>query len=209
MSARLPRTMILTVLFTGLPRLGSRPPKTPNRRRPRRALRQAARRKRSRGSFEEAWPERPEWLDMYTAILDDEPMGPNYGWFRTAVTQTRFDWDATRKRFDRDGDGRIARKEFPGSDADFARLDRDRDGALTQADFDFSSSYSPPPPGASCFLRLDRDGNGKLTREELEAFFRADRLRRGGLPLAVGSRGGLPAARAEHVAAAIGPARRC
>ena len=110
---------------------------------------------------------------MYTAILDDEMMGPKYGWFRTAVTQTRFDWDATRKRYDHDGDSRIARKEFPGSDADFARLDRDRDGSLTQTDFDFSSSYSPPPPGAYVFSRLDRDGNGKVTREELETFFRA------------------------------------
>ena len=110
---------------------------------------------------------------MYTAILDDEPMGPNYGWFRTAVTQTRFGWDATRKRFDRDGDGKIDRKEFPGGDDDFTRLDRDRDKALTAADFDFSASYSPPSPGAMLFSRADRDGNGKLTREELEAFFRA------------------------------------
>ena len=36
----------------------------------------------------EAYPDRPEWLDMYTAILQDESMGPRYGWFRTAVTQT-------------------------------------------------------------------------------------------------------------------------
>ncbi len=123
--------------------------------------------------LKESWPDRPEWLDMYTAILDDEAMGPNYGWFRTAVTQTRFTWDSTRKRYDRDGDGRITRAEFPGLDHDFARLDRDRDGALTGTDFDFSRSDAPTPPGAYLFSRLDRDGNGKVTREELEAFFRA------------------------------------
>jgi hypothetical protein len=119
----------------------------------------------------EAWPDRPEWLDMYTAILQDEPMGPMYGWFRTAVTQTRFDWKATRKKYDGNNDGKIARKEFPGSDAEFARLDRDRDGAITEADFDFSRSYSATP-GGMLFSRLDRDGNGKVTREEMEKFFK-------------------------------------
>ena len=77
----------------------------------------------------EAWPDRPEWLDMYTDILQGSQLGPNDGWFRRAVAQTRFGWDATRKRFDRDGDGKVARAEFPGDDADFARLDRDHDGA--------------------------------------------------------------------------------
>ena len=42
---------------------------------------------------------------------------------------------ATRKRYDRDGDGRIARDEFPGPDADFARLDRDRDRAPDRGRF--------------------------------------------------------------------------
>jgi hypothetical protein len=173
MSARLRRTTILAVLFTGLAaaRLATaeepKPPATQT------GAPAGGEAEEISKVLQEAWPDRPEWLDMYTAILDDEAMGPKYGWFRTAVTQTRFDWDATCKRFDRDGDSRIARKEFPGRDADFARLDRDRDGALTQADFDFSSSDSPPPPGAFVFSRLDRDGNGRLTREELETFFRA------------------------------------
>ncbi|MFO0890164.1 MAG: deiodinase family protein [Isosphaeraceae bacterium] len=124
-------------------------------------------------ALQESWPDHPEWLDMYTAILADEPMGPNSGWFRTAVTQTRFGWDDTRKKYDRDGDGSIARKEFPGSDRDFARVDRDRDGSLTAADFDHSPKNGPPSPGLMLFARCDRDGNGKLTREELENFFKA------------------------------------
>jgi len=165
--------MILTLFFTGLGggRLATaqepRPPVSPT------GVPAGGESEQISKILREAWPDRPEWLDMYTAILEDEVMGPQYGWFRTAVTQTRFDWNATRKRFDLDGDNRIARKEFSGRDADFARLDRDRDGALTQADFDFSSSNSQPAPGAFVFSRLDRDGNGKLTREELEAFFRA------------------------------------
>jgi Ca2+-binding EF-hand superfamily protein/thiol-disulfide isomerase/thioredoxin len=124
-------------------------------------------------ALREAWPERPEWLDMYTAILDDEEMGPQYGWFRTAVTQSRYGWDATSKRLDKDGDGKIARKEYPGRDADFARLDRDRDGSISKDDFDRTSAPSSPSPGLMLFSRADRDGNGKVTRDELEKFFKA------------------------------------
>jgi hypothetical protein len=124
-------------------------------------------------ALRESWPDHPEWVDMLTSILEEEPMGPEFGWFRTAKAQTRFDWDATRRRLDLNRDGRIARQEFAGSDADFARLDRDRDGELTPPDFDFSDSALAPSPGALVFARLDRNGNGKVTREELDAFFRA------------------------------------
>ncbi len=124
-------------------------------------------------ALEEAWPDHPEWVDMLTAILQDEPMSATYGWFRTAVSQTRFDWERARKRYDRNGDGKIARAEFPGSDSDFGRLDRDHDKGLTAQDFDFSGSALAPAPGAMLFSRLDRDGSGKVTREELEAFFAA------------------------------------
>ena len=120
----------------------------------------------------ESWPERPEWLDMYTDILQGSQLGPNDGWFRRAVAQTRFGWELTRKRFDRDRDGKISRKEFSGSDADFARLDRDHDRALTEADFDFSAHALTPSPGMMLFMRIDRDGNGKVTHEELDAFFK-------------------------------------
>ena len=124
-------------------------------------------------ALEEAWPDHPEWVDMLTAILQDEPMSATYGWFRTAVAQTRFDWASVRKRYDRDGNGKVARAEFPGNDADFARIDRDRDKSLTEADFDFSSSALAPSPGAILFSRLDQDGSGKITREEIDAFFGA------------------------------------
>ncbi len=124
-------------------------------------------------ALQEAWPDHPEWVDMLTAILSDEPMTATYGWFRTAVAQTRFDWPAARKRYDRDGNGQVARAEFPGSDADFARLDRNHDKSLTAADFDFSTSALAPAPGAMVFQRLDRDGSGKVTRDELDAFFEA------------------------------------
>jgi hypothetical protein len=124
-------------------------------------------------ALHESWPDHPEWVDMLTGILEEEPMGPDFGWFRTAKTQTRFGWDATRRRFDRDGDGRVTRQELAASDADFARLDRTHDGVLTPPDFDFSGSALAPSPGSMLFGRADRDGNGKVTREELEALFRS------------------------------------
>jgi hypothetical protein len=124
-------------------------------------------------ALRESWPDHPEWVDMLTGILEEEPMGPDFGWFRTAKTQTRYGWDAARRRFDRDSNGRVTRAEWPAGDADFARLDRNHDGALTAPDFDFSGSSLAPSPGAMLFGRVDRDGNGKVTREELEAFFRA------------------------------------
>ncbi len=137
---------------------------------PERALAQAA--DETSLALGDAWPDRPEWLDMYTAILNDEPMGPTNGWFKTSATQTRYGWDATRTKLDRDGDGKVARKEYPGDDESFARLDRDRDGDLTAADFDFSKAYSASP-GSMLFSRLDRDGDGKVVREEVERFFKA------------------------------------
>jgi len=123
-------------------------------------------------ALRDAWPDRPEWLDMYTDIIQGSQLGPTDGWFRRALAQSRFGWEATRKRFDRDGDGRITRKEFPGPDADFARLDRDHDRALTETDFDFSPHALTPSPGGTFFLRADRDGNGKVSRDELDALFK-------------------------------------
>jgi hypothetical protein len=123
-------------------------------------------------NFHSVWPDPPESVAMLVDILNGSQLGPGEGWFKKAVTQSRFDWNATRKRLDRDGDGRIAREEFRGPDADFARLDRDHDGALGAPDFDFSAHALTPSPGAILFYRADRDSNGKLTREELDAFFR-------------------------------------
>ena len=68
----------------------------PKNRRPRRLARPPiAKPSEVAEALQESWPDHPEWVDMLTGILEDEPMGPDFGWFRTAMTQTRFDWDAT------------------------------------------------------------------------------------------------------------------
>jgi thiol-disulfide isomerase/thioredoxin len=122
--------------------------------------------------LEKVWPDHPEWVAMLVDILQGSQLGPEDGWFRKAVAQTRFTWDSTRKALDKDGDGSISRTEFAGKDVDFARLDRDRDGVLTAPDFDFSPHSLTPSPGMMLYYMADRDSNGKVSREEFEGVFR-------------------------------------
>jgi thiol-disulfide isomerase/thioredoxin len=124
--------------------------------------------------LEKAWPAHPEWVAMLVDILQGSQLGPGEGWFKKAVAQTRFTWDAARSKFDKDGDDSISRSEFAGKDGDFARLDRDRDGSLTATDFDFSPHALTPSPGLMLYYMADADGNGKVTREEFQRVF--DRL---------------------------------
>ncbi len=129
--------------------------------RPRRAPRKAPRsepnppkpvKSRFPRRLDDSWPERPEWVDMLADIMEGSQLGPNDGWFRRAVAQKRYTWEAFASRFDKDHDGKVSRKEFSGQDPDFARLDRDRDGAATARDFDFSAHALAPSPGAMLFI---------------------------------------------------------
>ncbi|QEH36927.1 Iodothyronine deiodinase [Aquisphaera giovannonii] len=120
-----------------------------------------------------AYSSQPEWLDMYRAIQEGEDLSPQFGWFRTAVSQSRYGWDATLQRYNRDADLRLSRVEFPGDDTDMARLDRDHDGFLSREDFDLAAAPQVPSPGRAFFLKADRDGNGKVSREEFDRFFTA------------------------------------
>jgi len=124
-------------------------------------------------TLERFWPSHPEWVAMLVDILDGSQLGPQDGWFRKAVSQTRHDWKATAGRLDRDGDGTVSPAEFAGPRDDYDRLDRDHDGALTADDFGFGDHALSPSPGAMLFYRADRDGNGKLTPEEVDAYFKA------------------------------------
>ncbi len=45
-------------------------------------------------------------------------------------------WHFLRKKYDKDGDRRIASSEYPRSAASFARLDADKDGLVSAADFE-------------------------------------------------------------------------
>ncbi|MHC5539950.1 deiodinase family protein, partial [Singulisphaera rosea] len=123
--------------------------------------------------LESRWPGHPEWVAMFVDILSGSQLGPEDGWFRKAVAQTRFDWKRLASRFDRDADGAISREEFAGPATDFDRLDRDHDGVISPPDLDFSAHALTPSPGLMAFYQADRDGNGKITREEFDALFDA------------------------------------
>jgi hypothetical protein len=118
-------------------------------------------------------PDTPEWLLMFADILQGSQLGPQDGWFRRAVAETRFTWAATVQRWDADGDGLISLDEFPGSDADFGRLDRNGNGVLDEEDFDWTPHALSYSPGMVLYYMMDRDGNGKVTREEWLAWFAA------------------------------------
>lgn len=100
------------------------------------------------------------------------------------------------QRFDKDGDGKVARTEFPGGDEAFKALDKDGDGFVTaeevpagrpgkgekppeptgapapttpgEAPMAPTPSDRPAPSGGlgTLFAALDRDHDGKLSRAE-------------------------------------------
>jgi thiol-disulfide isomerase/thioredoxin len=118
-------------------------------------------------ALERAWPGHPEWLAMLVDILQGSQLGPYDGWFRKAVSQSRYGWETTQSLFDANGDHSIARDEFPGSDDDFATIDRDGSRVIDPPDFNPSPHALAPSPGMMLFMRADRNGNGKLTPDEL------------------------------------------
>lgn len=155
------------------------------------------------------WPNHPEWVAMLVDILEGSRLGPGDGWFKKAVSQTRFDWKSTRERFDRDHDGAISLSEFGDVESDFRRLDRDGDRKLTEADFNFSAHALAASPGMIVFYRADRNGDGRVTHEEIEAFFKkADSGDAGFLSLADLQRSiDPPPSRSESRSSDTGPTR--
>ncbi len=114
-----------------------------------------------------------EAVEMFTAILRGEPVGPGAGWFHPA--QSRYDWKWLADRMDADHDGAVTPDEFTGPKELFDRLDRNRDGRLTAEDFDWSdaSPYWRQTAAARMLLRrADADGDGKLSAEEWQSLFR-------------------------------------
>jgi Ca2+-binding EF-hand superfamily protein len=71
-------------------------------------------------------------------------------------------------RYDRNGDGRITRDEFPGDAAKFDRLDTNRDGVLSQADrADWNGKGQGKGNKQQMRHRgMDQNGDGVVTRDE-------------------------------------------
>ncbi|WP_158633545.1 deiodinase family protein [Tautonia sociabilis] len=123
--------------------------------------------------------DRPEWLLMFADILLGKQLGSQDGWFSRPTGGSRFGWEEVRAELDADGDGLIARREWPGSDNDFQAVDANADRLITAADFDWSEHALAGGPGVALYYLADGDANGKVTRAELLALF--DRLDEGQL----------------------------
>src|SRR5205823_8055419 len=79
-----------------------------------------------------------EFTQMFQAIVTGSRMGMDGGWFHPSQTLYDFQWLA--RRFDRNGDGKIAADEMKEFPAYFARLDRARAGVIRAGDLDWSDS---------------------------------------------------------------------
>jgi hypothetical protein len=119
------------------------------------------------------WKDRPEWAEMFIAMLKRDPINLGVGWFQPGVP--KYDWKWLSEKFDANKDGVVSKEELPKdgpySDLLHSRLDRDGDGDLRPADFDFFSRQQPTTPQMlSRFLSavLDADSNGRITPEELQ-----------------------------------------
>jgi EF hand len=116
---------------------------------------------------------RLEFVEMLSAIVSGEEIGPGAGWFHPS--QTMYNWKSLAERMDADHDGVITPKEFTGPRELFDRLDRDGDGRLTAADLDWSdeSPYWRQAGMAKQLLRrADGDKDGKVSEEEWQEMFR-------------------------------------
>jgi hypothetical protein len=115
---------------------------------------------------------RLEFVEMLSAIVNDEEIGPGAGWFHPS--QSLYSWKQLAERLDADHDDAITPEEFTGPRELFDRLDRDGDGRLTAADFDWSdaSPYSRQVGMVKQLLRrADADKDGKLSETEWQSLF--------------------------------------
>lgn len=120
----------------------------------------------------------PEVFEMVRAIVNEEPVGPSFGWFHPGESRQGWPWLA--KQYDKDGDGRVARAEFRGPGLLFERLDRDRDGVIEPDDLDWSERspfVQQAAISAAQFRRIDADANGRISGAEWAAFY--DRATKG------------------------------
>lgn len=77
---------------------------------------------------------------MFDAIMKGDRLRPNIGWFALAKSQTRYSWEETLERFDRNGDQAVEPAEFAADERLFQSVDRDADEVITAADFDWEGA---------------------------------------------------------------------
>lgn len=114
-------------------------------------------------------PADSEAMAMLEAIVQGQSMTRQDGWFKTAISQSKYPWESQLSRYDQDDDGQISRVEFAGDGQWFAALDRNGDGVLSREDHQWNVE---PASGTlrQLLQRLDGDDDGRITRDEFQRF---------------------------------------
>jgi hypothetical protein len=122
------------------------------------------------------WKKPPEWLVMALDLFAGGQVAATDGWYRVNSSKIRHDWAETLRRFDRNGDGYVARDEIPLPDTDFARLDRDHSGRLNPEDLEFPKNSLARARSKIIMSFADADRDGRLAESEFnQAIFMAKR----------------------------------
>jgi len=65
------------------------------------------------------------------------------------------------RHFDKDGDGKVSKQEFTGTQDHFTRLDKNNDGFIDQTE-----KPATPPSVGGMMQNPDKNGDGKISKEE-------------------------------------------
>jgi Ca2+-binding EF-hand superfamily protein len=122
----------------------------------------------------------PSVASNVTHNAEGEEVIGDYSPIRTG--KSRYDWTWLAKRYDKNGDGKIGRRELPVATKVFERLDQTWDGKLTAVDFDWSADGQlcrQKETTFALFKSIDSNSDGRLAPDELQALIQRQTREKG------------------------------